>query len=170
LKAGEHLRAFNGTPIVRRVVPLADPEPVFNLEVQCDHVYHVAKNGVLVHNALDDCFVTLFKAPRSSYDAARMASTGLDQAAFSGGAYFTTRAEVAHQYARTYVNGVLEFRIPRAQFDDMVAQGKIVIDTGEQASFRVLPEFLDEFNSVTAGSRRWIEQTSEDFWRIFGAP
>jgi hypothetical protein len=28
LKAGEHLRAFNGTPIVRRVVPLADPEPV----------------------------------------------------------------------------------------------------------------------------------------------
>ena len=51
LKEGEHLRAFNGTPIVRRIVPLADPEPVFNLEVQCDHVYHVAKNGVLVHNS-----------------------------------------------------------------------------------------------------------------------
>jgi hypothetical protein len=51
LKEGEHLRAFNGTPIVRRVVPLEDPEPVFNLEVQCDHVYHVAKNGVLVHNS-----------------------------------------------------------------------------------------------------------------------
>jgi hypothetical protein len=54
LNEGEHLRAFNGTPIVRRVVPLADPEPVFNLEVQCDHVYHVAKNGVLVHNS-DPC-------------------------------------------------------------------------------------------------------------------
>jgi hypothetical protein len=51
LKEGEHLHAFNGTPIVRRVVPLADPEPVFNLEVQCDHVYHVARNGVLVHNS-----------------------------------------------------------------------------------------------------------------------
>ena len=55
LKEGEHLKAFNGTPIVRRVVPLADPEPVFNLEVQCDHVYHVAKNGLLVHNSADDC-------------------------------------------------------------------------------------------------------------------
>lgn len=51
LKEGERLRAFNGTPIVRRIVPLADPEPVFNLEVQRDHVYHVAKNGVLVHNS-----------------------------------------------------------------------------------------------------------------------
>jgi hypothetical protein len=51
LKPGEHLRAFNGTPIVHRIVPLAEPEPVFNLEVQCDHVYHVAKNGVLVHNS-----------------------------------------------------------------------------------------------------------------------
>jgi hypothetical protein len=51
LKEGEHLRAFNGTPIVRQIIPLADPEPVFNLEVQCDHVYHVAKNGVLVHNS-----------------------------------------------------------------------------------------------------------------------
>lgn len=51
LKEGEHLRAFNGTPIVRRIVPLADPEPVYNLEVQCDHVYHIAKNGLLVHNS-----------------------------------------------------------------------------------------------------------------------
>jgi hypothetical protein len=51
LKQGEHLRAFNGTPIVRRVVPLAAPEPVFNLEVQCDHVYHVARSGVHVHNS-----------------------------------------------------------------------------------------------------------------------
>jgi hypothetical protein len=51
LQEGERLRDFDGTPRVEKIVALSEPEPVFNLEVQYDHVYHVTANGVLVHNS-----------------------------------------------------------------------------------------------------------------------
>lgn len=52
LRIGEQLRTRHGAAPMRKVVPLKDTEPVFNLEVQCDHVYLVAQSGVLVHNAI----------------------------------------------------------------------------------------------------------------------
>lgn len=51
LNDGEQLRTLNGTAKVRKVVPLKDAEPVFNLEVQCDHIYLVSKQGIVVHNS-----------------------------------------------------------------------------------------------------------------------
>ncbi len=51
LQPNEQLLGFDGLVRVLKLVELSDPEPVYNLEVQCDHVYHVAKDGVLVHNA-----------------------------------------------------------------------------------------------------------------------
>ena len=63
---------------------------------------------------------------------------------------------------------MLEFRIPKAQFDEMVSQGKIVVDGLERSSFQVLPQYLDELNAATSGTRRWIEQVGDEFVRLFG--
>ncbi len=51
LREGERLKSFAGNPRVVRIVELTDSEPVYNLEVQCDHVFHIAASGVLVHNS-----------------------------------------------------------------------------------------------------------------------
>jgi hypothetical protein len=51
LKPGERLRGGEGTLQVTQVVPRGTVEPVYNLEVQLHHVYHVSEAGILVHNA-----------------------------------------------------------------------------------------------------------------------
>ncbi|MGD9128508.1 MAG: polymorphic toxin-type HINT domain-containing protein [Planctomycetia bacterium] len=51
LQPGEHLRTFTDIAVVTRIAPRSDPTPVYNIEVQGEHVYHVAENGVLVHNS-----------------------------------------------------------------------------------------------------------------------
>jgi hypothetical protein len=50
LQAGERLRGFDGPLTVIASTRRASPEPVYNLEIQVDHVYHVGSAGVLVHN------------------------------------------------------------------------------------------------------------------------
>lgn len=56
LRPGERLADFAGNPRVVSIAPRPQPEAVYNLEVQVTHTYHVAANGVLVHNSLDDCY------------------------------------------------------------------------------------------------------------------
>ena len=52
LRIGERLRLRDGsTPVVTAAVPRSQSVPVFNLEVDGEHVYYVAANGVLVHNS-----------------------------------------------------------------------------------------------------------------------
>jgi hypothetical protein len=52
LRLGERLSAEDGsTPVVLSLKKLAAPEPVFNIEVDGDHVYRVGEQGLLVHNA-----------------------------------------------------------------------------------------------------------------------
>jgi hypothetical protein len=53
LTIGEHLRTESGTlRQVTRITPRRGPPvPVFNLEVDAEHVYYVSTAGVLVHNA-----------------------------------------------------------------------------------------------------------------------
>ncbi len=50
LRAGDEVRTLPGTARVTGVTPRGPPEPVYNLEVQCEHVYRVANAGLLVHN------------------------------------------------------------------------------------------------------------------------
>ncbi len=51
LQPGEHLRQADGSlTTVTAVIPRPGTHNVYNLEVHLDHVYHVANNGVLVHN------------------------------------------------------------------------------------------------------------------------
>ena len=51
LREGELLRTLDGYAHVVSIVPRAGPEPVYNMEVHGEHVYHVSAAGVLVHNA-----------------------------------------------------------------------------------------------------------------------
>jgi len=51
LRSGETLRSLSGPLTVASLVSRPAPEPVFNLEVAAEHVYHVSAAGVLVHNA-----------------------------------------------------------------------------------------------------------------------
>jgi hypothetical protein len=52
LNPGEHLRLADGrTTTLQRTEPIAEQLPVYNLEVDGEHVYFVGESGVLVHNA-----------------------------------------------------------------------------------------------------------------------
>ena len=50
LQSGEQLRTSTGLIRVKSLSPRGPPQPVFNIEVFGQHVYHVAHNAVLVHN------------------------------------------------------------------------------------------------------------------------
>ena len=51
LNPGERLRSHDNRLVtLTSVVPRAGPEPVYNLEVNLEHVYHVGASGTLVHN------------------------------------------------------------------------------------------------------------------------
>lgn len=55
LRIGEHLRLRDGsTPVVTAAVSRSQSVPVFNLEVDGEHVYYVSTSGVLVHNTCDE--------------------------------------------------------------------------------------------------------------------
>jgi len=61
LRGGERLKNLSGDTVwVQQKLPRPGPTPVYNLEVQDEHVYYVGANGVLAHNAGKDC------APRSA--------------------------------------------------------------------------------------------------------
>jgi hypothetical protein len=51
LRVGERLKNLSGdTVYVQQKLPRPGPTPVYNLEVQDEHVYYVGTNGVLAHN------------------------------------------------------------------------------------------------------------------------
>ena len=51
LQIGEKLKTLEGTTVVESLVRRPGSEPVYNIEVEGDHVYRVGESGVLVHNA-----------------------------------------------------------------------------------------------------------------------
>jgi len=56
LEIGETLKTLEGTTVVESRVRRPGSEPVYNIEVEGDHVYRVGESGVLVHNnSIDDC-------------------------------------------------------------------------------------------------------------------
>ena len=65
LVLGETLRTESGTlRQITRITPRRGPPvPVFNLEVDAEHVYYVSVDGVLVHNAYHDA--EFFDAPKT---------------------------------------------------------------------------------------------------------
>jgi len=54
LRVGERLKNLSGDTVwVQQKLPRPGPTPVYNLEVQDEHVYYVGASGVLAHNACD---------------------------------------------------------------------------------------------------------------------
>jgi hypothetical protein len=51
LRIGARLETHTGATVVESIVRRPEPEKVYNIEVQGDHVYRVGDSGVLVHNA-----------------------------------------------------------------------------------------------------------------------
>ena len=52
LRVGERLKNLSGDTVwVQQKLPRPGPTPVYNLEVQDEHVYYVGASGVLAHNA-----------------------------------------------------------------------------------------------------------------------
>jgi hypothetical protein len=52
LRIGERLKNLSGDTVwVQQKLPRPGPTPVYNLEVQDEHVYYVGASGVLAHNA-----------------------------------------------------------------------------------------------------------------------
>jgi len=52
LRVGERLKNLYGDIVwVQQKLPRPGPTPVYNLEVQDEHVYYVGTSGVLAHNA-----------------------------------------------------------------------------------------------------------------------
>jgi hypothetical protein len=55
LAIGERLQTLSGdTKWVQQKLPRPGPEPVYNLEVQGEHVYYAGDSGVLAHNSYLD--------------------------------------------------------------------------------------------------------------------
>ncbi len=55
LEIGETLATWDGTTVVESRTKREEPETVFNIEVEGDHVYRVGESGVLVHNVSSSC-------------------------------------------------------------------------------------------------------------------
>jgi|GEM_PF-4638042 len=55
LRPDEKVRTVDGIALVKSITPRELPEPVYNLEVQLEHVYRVGNAGVLVHNGTPEC-------------------------------------------------------------------------------------------------------------------
>jgi hypothetical protein len=54
LRLGERLMNLSGDTVwVQQKLPRPGPTPVYNLEVQDEHVYYVGAHGVLAHNSTD---------------------------------------------------------------------------------------------------------------------
>lgn len=77
LSPGDEVRILHGTAVVTSITPRGPPEPVYNLEVQFEHVYRVGDAGVLVHNG-NPCKVY---HGTDSASADNIVSNGLDDAA-----------------------------------------------------------------------------------------
>lgn len=60
MEIGETLKTLDGTTVVESRVRRPVSEPVYNIEVEGDHVYRVGESGVLVHNAsISNCLKKL---------------------------------------------------------------------------------------------------------------
>jgi len=81
LRLGEILRTESGTlRQITRITPRRGPPvPVFNLEVDAEHVYYVSVNGVLVHNACpkpgEDLYVGLYGESLSANELSALIET-----------------------------------------------------------------------------------------------
>jgi hypothetical protein len=135
LKVGEQFRTVTGqSATLTKIHPhRGPPEMVFNLEVDGQHVYHVATSGLLVHN---NCPVSLYHgtnlAGSQSLKANGILPVGLDDGAF----HVTDRLADVSKWGEE----IVEIQAPSAVVHDLFQSGKIVQIPHIPNGFKVLPE------------------------------
>ncbi|MFY9253694.1 MAG: hypothetical protein WAO83_09580 [Fuerstiella sp.] len=121
------------------------------------HTYFVAASPdnpiMLVHNANCDEVVDLFKAPSGSRPQSQILDelqNGFNSANYPGnGPYFATDKSIAEAFQGHYGNGLQQIRIPKAKYDELVAQGVIQPDGYySSGSVHVPANLLDAFNEA----------------------
>ena len=131
--------------------------PVFNFQVTDYHTYFVAASPdnpiMLVHNANCDEVVDLFRAPSGSRPQSQILDelqNGFNSANYPGnGPYFATDKSIAEAFQGHYGNGLQQIRIPKAKYDELVAQGVIQPDGYySSGSVHVPANLLDAFNEA----------------------
>jgi hypothetical protein len=105
LRVGERLKNLSGDTVwVQQKLPRPGPTPVYNLEVQDEHVYYVGASGVLAHNTDIECA----KASRSTIprdSAGRFASRA------GGHTADAARGIAAHKSYRNALGGNYRFEL-----------------------------------------------------------
>ncbi len=117
---------------VVRVVPRGEPEPVFNLEVQFAHVYHVTAAGVLVHNARDSCAeLAVGQSPQVAQPHAPSAQAPLKltETVANHATDVVTKGPFKGELARPFINSPLTMQ-------EIMAAGKPVPDAIKAGALR----------------------------------
>ncbi|MBI3862421.1 MAG: hypothetical protein HY290_11050, partial [Planctomycetia bacterium] len=156
LRSGERLRRADGRiDKVTAIVPRAGPEPVFNLEVDGEHVYFVGTDGLLVHNSY----------PGNWEWVGRRYGPGLENQADRAGRRIRMRRDGVAEIQEYAVNGT--------HFDDFV-NGRL-IDYKDHRAFERFVDNAGNFRPWFSGrgalrdeARRQIEAAAGTVveWRV----
>lgn len=151
LSPGDEVRTLHGTARVASVTPRGPPEPVYNLEVQFEHVYRVANAGVLVHNGglpiLNPCFEPKYGSYTNTHA--------------SGKTYHGEGTK-----ARSQVSGGEKARAysdPHVATDWKPAPNRreAFKDEAERLQKGGGPENLDNYNKINSPGKRYLEQDGQ---------
>lgn len=133
LAPGEHVRLLDGsTSSLTRAVPLEEEFPVFNLEVDGEHVYYVGLDGVLVHNAgrytgkrKEQVYVHLDKDGNVNYigitdNLKRRAREHARDAEKTGEKMKAITGKLSHDEARTIEAKLIRKRLDEAEARELI--------------------------------------------------
>lgn len=124
---------------------------VFNLEIDGQHVYSVAGNGLLVHN---ECSVDLYRAVSpEEFDDVFAAGFRQGPNSFEGKPFVTTLEDalsVADQPALIDAAAVVKTSVPKSLFDQLQFSLTIAPHHVDNGVVTVPRELLDLFNSVAS--------------------
>lgn len=162
LRVGERVVGLSGLHAVESIRPRDGPTPVYNLEVNGEHVYRVASVGVLVHN--NGCPTVAYHGTDVESGLALLNGRNLDQTIASSrkidgpeGFFLATHVEDAEFFAMRRGRGtVLEFHFSDRAVKELNAAGVIrqAIPGGPKSprffgdGLIIHPERFDLFNRL----------------------
>ncbi len=116
LKIGEHLRLADGTTAeLAGMTRRPRDEPVYNLEIHGEHVYHVGLRGVLVHNSYRVYRAVSIDEYDDALHSLKFRRGG--NTSFESGKWFSDSIEGAHLHG-TGLHGKGKYKIIAADIPD----------------------------------------------------
>jgi RHS repeat-associated protein len=152
LRTGSRVQLDGGIAMVQSIVLRDPPEPVYNLEVDGDHVYRVARQGVLVHNISVESLATDPFGVNYGTDVLSMKAIEhrIDEA-------LKFREPASHWLAQGHGNvAVIEFRRTSTGPLEYIARANV---SGGRHAERVA---LDAFEAA-GHNKNWIERVYSEY-------